>query len=178
MSSQVKVALDSRLRSEAPVEEASPVWSEEQARAEWAALVSRLRRRDEEAAREFLDCYGAGTKLLFQRRLGGVSGARLAVEAVQGAIEEVRLGSINTPRDLVHFLRKVLDRMVSKAGATPLAGASDRARISEKAKRLEKALRKLTSLERSALMQHYQVEAPQEQADGPFRSMAAKAGGG
>jgi hypothetical protein len=139
----------------APAEAASPVWKEDQARATWAALVIRIRRGEGQAALEFAEKFEPGARLLFSRRIGPVRADRLARDAIAGAVAEVRRGWMNIPRDLVHFLRNILQREEVKCGPAPALGANDQARIRRKAAKLEVALRNLTPMERDALKRHY-----------------------
>ena len=159
MSRQSQLDQDLRGMEGAPDAAAHSEWKDDRARADWTALVSRIRRGDELAADEFKGTYGPGSNLLFRRRLGAIRADQVVEQALAGAVEEIRRGWINHPRDLVQFLRMVIQREEAKTTGEPVAGAllgmSDKVRIRGKARQIERALRSMTAEERAALNRYY-----------------------
>lgn len=134
-----------------------PVNPAPDAQAVWTRLVNGIRRGDPRAGIEFVKAYSQGVELLFRRTLGAVETGRLADEALAGAIDEIRRGWIQHPRDLAHFLRDIRGRDISSrtGNGGSVLSSSEMARVRQKAERLELALQAMEPRQRDWLRRYY-----------------------
>jgi DNA-directed RNA polymerase specialized sigma24 family protein len=137
-----------------PAAEADPM-------ALWNQIAAALRRGDPGAHERFASAYANGARILFRRRVGSVRAEQMVADALAGAAGEIRLGWIQTPRDLVFFLRSLCQP--DSGSADPFAAvdsAADVARVRLTAARLEELLGRLPAAERMAVRLCYLDRKP------------------
>jgi DNA-directed RNA polymerase specialized sigma24 family protein len=109
------------------------------------------------AGEAFAAAYSRGARVLFRHHLGTVAVDHLVEETIDGALEAIRSGEIQSPRHLVAFLRSVVEREKRRRieETVPVAGSSDRWRIRRKAEAIAQQLRSASPLEREVLLRYY-----------------------
>ena len=124
----------------------------------WENLVLRIRAGDTRAAEEFTTLYTRGARLLLKRLVSPIGLDLLVQEAMAGAVAEARRGALQTPADLVRFLRTLAAR---QASACTLAQA-ERQRVRRKAQTIEIAWSTWKPRERDMLSRFYLAGQPRE----------------
>ena len=108
--------------------------------------------------------------VFLRRQLGAVGLTQLVEESLDGALREIQAGRVNAPKDLVHFLRNILERELlirnlnPARGLVALATATDHGRLHRESHNILQALTGFNEAEQQALRGYYEGELSADQA--------------
>jgi hypothetical protein len=87
------------------------------------ALITQIQSGDRAAAERFRSDYSPGARILFEHHLGKIGLHDLVAEMMNGAVEEIKRGTIRTSADWTSFVRAVLIRHKSTQPAPTAVSA-------------------------------------------------------